>query len=198
MHRFAAAQPDGLGPVTYSPCRPIHYVVRPDNAPPAGAALIEEAFSRAAVATGLHFVADGATTEPVTAQRDPYQPQRYGDRWAPVLVAWATPTEVPHFGVDVVGEAGSQRMGRPNGQQVYVSGQVYLDPSKLQHIIDTAGLVAARAIIEHELGHLVGLAHVDDPTQLMHPRAQAAVSGYQSGDLEGLARLGAGECVRDL
>jgi hypothetical protein len=28
---------NGTDPVTFWPCRPIHYVVRPDNAPPRGA-----------------------------------------------------------------------------------------------------------------------------------------------------------------
>ncbi len=198
MHRFTALQPDGLNPVTYSPCRPIRYVVRPDNGPVIGAALIEEAVTDVAAATGLIFVAEGTTTEPVSADRDHYQPQRYGDRWAPVLVAWATPNELPHLGDDVVGEAGSQRLSRPNGQRAYVSGQVYLDAAKMQLILDTAGPEAARAVIAHELGHLVGLDHVADPTQLMYPQTQAGVTDYQAGDRQGLARLGAGECVNDL
>jgi len=43
------------------------------------------------------------------------------------------------------------------------------------------------------LGHLVGLDHVDDPTQLMH--VVSPVFDLGPGDRAGLARLGAGPCV---
>ena len=45
----------------------------------------------------------------------------------------------------------------------------------------------------HELGHLVGLDHVDDPNELMYPRAAERTS-YGPGDLKGLALLGAIPC----
>jgi hypothetical protein len=197
-HRFVAVQPDGVSPVTYSPCRPIHYVVRPDNAPAQSNQLISAAMTDLQVATGLTFAPDGTTTESPAQDRNPYQSQRYGRRWAPVLITWATAKEVPDFGVDIVGEAGSQRMQRPNGQSTFVTGQVTLDPNKIQRMIDTAGPDQAQAVISHELGHLVGLAHTDDPGQLMFPRVQGQVTDYQPGDLQGLARLGGGPCVPDL
>ena len=42
------------------------------------------------------------------------------------------------------------------------------------------------------------LAHVNDPTQIMFPRAQPTVTRFGAGDLAGLAQLGAGDCVPDL
>ena len=55
-----------------------------------------------------------------------------------------------------------------------------------------------QAVVEHELGHLVGLAHVNDATQIMYPRASPRVLGYRAGDLTGLAALGRGACTADL
>jgi hypothetical protein len=195
--RFSFRQPDG-SPVTFSPCRPIHYVVRPDHAPGNGNRMISDAVAEVSRATGLRFVADGTTTEQVVQDRRPYQPDRYGDRWAPVLIAWVTDEEDPDFGVDIAGTAGPQRVGRPDGSFTYVTGEVHLDPQTLDAMARSSGEPLARAVILHELGHLVGLAHVKDPTQLMFARARQGVVAFGAGDLQGLAALGSGRCAPDL
>ena len=50
------------------------------------------------------------------------------------------------------------------------------------------------ATILHELGHLVGLDHVDDETQIMNPYVVPGVDPFADGDLAGLAALGRGDC----
>jgi hypothetical protein len=142
-------------------------------------------------------VSDGFTNEPISEEREAYQPDRYGDRWAPILIAFATTDEVPDFGVDIDGEGGSQSVTRPNGQKVYVTGQVYLDARRAAQLESNVRVAAVQALTEHELGHLVGLAHVKDPHQIMWPRASAVLE-YQSGDLAGLAELGRGSCAPDV
>ena len=53
----------------------------------------------------------------------------------------------------------------------------------------------AEPVVLHELGHLAGLAHVDDPTQVMNPRSgEGSPTTYAGGDLRGLATAGAGTC----
>ena len=79
-----------------------------------------------------------------------------------------------------------------------VSGTVALDPVKIERIRTRSGEPAARAVILHELGHLVGLAHIDNGDQLMFPRVSAAITDYSAGDLAGLARLGRGPCQPNL
>lgn len=50
----------------------------------------------------------------------------------------------------------------------------------------------------HELAHVLGLGHVDDESELMHPVQTAAnESGLGPGDLAGLAKAGRGACGVD-
>ena len=197
--RYLRRQPQDPGrPVAWSPCRPIHVVSRPDTAPAWGAAVVAEALARTTRATGLFFVNDGPTTEAPSEDRASYQPERYGDRWAPVLIAWATPDEVPDFGIDIAGEAGPQGVRTQSGDETYVSGVVYLDPQALGQVHDRFGRATAKAIVLHELGHLVGLAHVNSQADLMFPRGQVKSTDFGAGDLAGLAALGRGDCQPDV
>ena len=196
-HAFVALQPESGRPVAYDPCRPIRYVVRPDNAPPGAERLLDEAFARVSALTGLQFVDDGPTDERPGRDRESFQPDRYGDRWAPVLVAWETEQEDPEL-VTAAGRAGSAWVSRSDGPRVYVTGSVVLDAADFADILgNPGGDELARAIVLHELGHLVGLDHINDPSQLMHPEAGATLD-FASGDLTGLVQLGQGECVPDL
>ena len=196
-YRVLAHQPESATPVTWSPCRPIHYTVRPLHAPKDGDKLITDSIARLSAATGLTFIRDSPTSEAPSRDRSPYQPTTYGDRWAPVLIAWATADEVPDFGVDVAGEAGPITVTGPSGRRAYVSGAVALDPAKFVQARRSGGATLERAIILHELGHLVGLDHVNDAKQLMFPRA-GKTTNFQAGDLAGLAKLGSGPCTPDL
>jgi hypothetical protein len=194
-YRFSAMQDDGTTPVTYDPCRPVHYMIRPDGGPAEGDRLIAAAVAQVSAATGLRFVSDGGTTESPAGERASFQPDRYGDRWAPVLIVWETASEQPDFGVDVAGLGGSTRMVWGDHPAKYVTGMVQLDAAKLGAALKQPdGRQRVQNVILHELGHLVGLAHVNDPQQLMYPRGGTAV-GFGRGDLAGLARLGGGACA---
>lgn len=184
----------GTVPVTWSPCRPIHVVIDPAGAPAGFALDVQLALGEVAVATGLVFTADSETTEPASSVRGAFLPTLYGDRWAPVLVRFADPATVAELTGDVAGLSTSQRVREPaSGESHYVSGAVYLDSSLLS-VPSDGPAPAYLAVLRHELGHLVGLDHVNDPTQLMNPVTRD-VETFQAGDLTGLAALGAGECA---
>jgi hypothetical protein len=194
-HAFVGLQPDGSGPVAYDPCQPVHYVVNGATAPTDGAeGLLNGALAQVSTATGLRFVFDQTTSEPPSHDRAPVQ-QRYGDRWAPVLIAWSDEQEFPELAGDVTGAGGSISIEAGSGDALYVTGQVALDGPQLSEMAaqtDDDGLIASTII--HELGHLVGLDHVDDESQIMNPYTVPGIESFAAGDLAGLAELGTGEC----
>ncbi|SNS79610.1 Matrixin [Geodermatophilus saharensis] len=192
-HAFTAVQDDGVTPVAYDPCRPLHHVLAPAGAPAGAEVLVAEAVARLSAATGLRFVDDGTTDEAWSDQRPAYQPDRYGDRWAPVLVSWATPEQVPALGGTVAGIGGSRAVSA-GGPLVYVTGAVTVDAGWTTAVLGSpGGRDAVLAVLVHELGHVLGLAHVDDPAELMSATNEGQVD-LGPGDLAGLARLGRGPC----
>ena len=198
-YSLLATQSPGDQVVAYDPCRPIRYVVRPDGAPAGGQQLLEQAIAEISAATGLQFHDDGPTTEAPRQDREPYQPERYGERWAPVLITWSTPTEYPDLAGEVVGLGGSTSLQVGNSPHAYVTGLMTLDAPDLQETLQhPAGAEIVRAVIMHELGHVLGLGHVEDPTHLMHGVSTEHNTALTAGDRAGLAKLGAGQCVPQL
>jgi hypothetical protein len=184
-------------PTRWNPCEPIRYVVNASLAPQGSIADVHEAVSRISAATGIAFEYEGPTDEEATPYREMFQPDRYGDRWAPVLIAWADPddTDIPFERNDHVA-AGVAVPVIPHTrlEDIYVSGWVALnadDPNPPG--FSTAG--EQGPVILHELGHLMGLGHVKTVGELMHPSGGGVVD-LGPGDLEGLKQLGAsGGCL---
>jgi hypothetical protein len=184
--------------IGYDPCRPVHFVVRPDNAPAGAEGLVQEAVAEVAAATGLHFVDDGTTSEAPSEERDLYQPELYGKTWVPVLITWTSPAEIPALAGDVAGLGGSDYARTPGQPLVYVGGQVQLDaPDAADTLLFPDGRTYAKATIMHELAHVVGLDHVDDPDELMHAENLGQTT-FGQGDRAGLALLGSGPCAPGL
>jgi hypothetical protein len=196
-YKFLAQNSDG-SPVGYSPCRPLHYVVNAKLAPEGAAGLVPLAIEAISRATGIRFVDDGTTNEQPSDLRAPYQPGKYGDRWAPLLISWTTPDAASKLGGKVIGTGGSTYYSYGNGPKSYVTGSLELDaPQMAVELERPDGTSYATAVILHELGHVMGLEHVSDPVQLMYPEI-GSPDGLADGDLNGLYRLGKAPCRKDL
>ena len=174
---------------TFDPCRPVHWVMRPQGAPPGAQQAVQAAFDELSRATGLSFVSDGETDEAPEDKRQLVQ-ERYGERYAPVLVAWSDEAESSRLAGSVAGYAGPYPANPDGRGGRFVSGQVVLDAPVLQ---DVASSPATYGVVLHELGHLVGLDHVPDGSDTL------AASGVPTGDytpgaLRGLAAVGSGRC----
>lgn len=196
-YKFLATNADG-SPVGYSPCRPLHYVVNAALAPKGAEQLVENAIKTVSEATGIRFVNDGPTTEAPSQSRAPYQKEAYGDRWAPLLIAWTTPEQAPQLQGPVIGTGGSTHFSYGDGPKSFVTGSLELDAPQISEDLGRGdGSACATAVILHELGHVMGLEHVEDPKQLMYPEI-GAPDGLADGDLNGLRELGRAACRKDL
>ncbi len=178
-------------PYRWNPCAPIHYVTNLTEAPPGSQNDVQEAVRRVSAATGIPFIDDGTTNEIPTREREAFQPLRYGQEWAPVLIAWVAPseTDIPfekngHTAAGVASPLGSDEPG----SDAFVSGWIAInaeDPNP----IGFSWPGAQGPVVQHELGHIMGLGHVKANGELMQPSG-GGVTDFGPGDLAGLRQLG--------
>jgi hypothetical protein len=193
-YKLLATQDGSKKPVGYDPCKRIEIRVNLDGAPPGSLELVKQAMGVVERATGLRFDYLGTTdqrpqwedeTVPVIAGRP---------HTSPVLVSWATSREVKALAGDVAGLGGSVSVPDSSGVRWFVTGGITLDSDDFEKIDSSdEGRPEELAIILHEFGHLVGLAHVHDDNELMNA-SNVGVLGYGPGDLEGLAAIGSIDC----
>jgi hypothetical protein len=197
QHAFLGRSPDG--PYRWNPCQPILYEVNLEHAPPGAIDDVREAVARVAEATGIGFVEVGTTVRTVDMQMGrAFQSRIPGeDRFLPLLIEW-----VPHEHFDFVADThraaafGIPYRGFGDLARSYVSGVIAMDVGE-----DLQGGFGQRysrgVILMHELAHVMGLAHVASPNEIMwspdvskddYPNLSQAEWG--PGDLEGLAALG--------
>jgi hypothetical protein len=179
-------------PARWDPCKPIHYVINPQYSHAGATAEVEEAITRLQRASGLRFVLDGTTKERPTRGRQAYQPQVYGQVWAPVLISWSPPS-----GTDLITSAKSEAVTVPvavvgasrKGGGAIVSAEIVLNTDRQLPVGFGSG-PSEGEVLMHELGHSVGLGHVSNIGDAMYPTVRGLAS-YGPGDLAGFAAVGA-------
>jgi hypothetical protein len=177
-------------PARWDPCTPIPYVVQAGWLPDTGRQDLAEALARLSAASGLRFVDEGDTDEVPSLARSAFQPERYGQRWAPLLIGWVPPATTD-LGLGAGAQGMSVAVAVPGRTGPHlVSGQVVLDADN--RLIGGFGPGTTEGeVLLHELAHAVGLGHVLDATQVMYPRTTNSESEFGAGDRAGLAAVGA-------
>lgn len=171
-HDFLYA--NGPGYARWDPCTPIKYQINSERATPAQEQVVFDAIEEIELETGLDFAFVGRTT----AGLDQNVPQEID-----ALIVFGDPQSMPVFADNVLGIGGGSF--DPLTGQVTTGYVAVNTPSLLTSQIATT-------TVQHELGHLVGLAHVSDPGELMFPE-EIGNTTFGPGDREGLWRLGAAQ-----
>jgi len=184
----------GEGPVRYDPCRTIPWVLSPEGMPVGFSPLLQRAVDRVSLATGLTFEYEGTTSEAAEFDRSLIQAQ-YGDRFAPVVVGFSTATQNPDLEGSVTGVGGSSAVTGAYGDQRFLrAGVIVLDSEDITSLMSSpSGEQLSEAIVMHEWAHVIGLAHVADPSELMN-YSNSSLTTWGPGDLQGLAVAGDGPC----
>jgi len=192
-YAFLMHQPDDAStPVTFSSCKPIRVEINLDGVdhPDVVKRMVLSAMGEVSAASGLQVQYAGPTSRrPVW--NDPTLTLE-GGAW-PVLVAFATPAELPEMR-GAAGRGGGTAF--TNGSvTTYETGIAVLETDYFNGLHRRyRGLENGRATVMHELGHVLGLGHVQDDGEVMNKDGHR-VTEFGPGDRRGLALLGKGPCT---
>jgi len=189
-YAFSATAPGSADqPVTWEDCTPIRVVLNPAHAPEGAVQDMITAVRTIADVSGLPFRYDGLVDDTLTAAWG-------GDAehgWAPVLVAWVDPSS------GLLDEDNAARAYTTTytvgGRSSLVTGAIAVN-TRVDMTAGFEGPSARGPVFLHELGHIAGLAHVDDPGQLMYPYSGSATR-FGAGDVAGLHALAAEACPQE-
>ena len=196
-YAFLERRCDGK-PFRWEPCRAIHYEVNLAHASPTALADVTEAVARASRGSGIRFAFDGPTDRTPDAQEasDFRDPETLDIR--PVLIAWLPSSSFSEYAdPDEALGVGYGVPGSGNGYWVYETGLVVINADAPLHP-GFAAPYALGPVLMHELGHVLGLGHVPDGSQIMwspdEPGSDlfpaASVTDWGDGDLAGLQKVG--------
>lgn len=167
-------------PLTWACEERIEVVVNPEGAPDGYADLVASAVDRLDEVSSFTVEVVGETDE-----RD-FLDRRAG----PVLLGWADEDEVPALAGPVAGVGGASYLSGPGGGGRAVGGMVVVDRELPRGW--WAG-VDEESVVLHELLHVLGLGHTDEPGQLMAAESTGQ-TGLGDGDLAGIAALEDAAC----
>ena len=196
---YAFLQLDAGRPVRWNPCDEVPWSFNPAGAPAGGLAAVQAAVQEIGVRSGLRFAYQGTTSDAPTGA---YLRQGW-KQFRPLLVGWTSSSQsdlLAGRGASTVGVArvlwtGSFDSTGANRTQM-ASGVVALNRASKA---GTTGPASWYTYALHEVGHAVGLDHVADGNQIMNPVISGSLRGFGSGDVAGLARIGAGGgCLPDI
>jgi hypothetical protein len=179
------------GPLRWDACTPIEFVLNPTDAPPDAEQDLAAALGILADLTGLELVLTDLTDERPDRDRSLTVAHADGWRWRPVLVAWTHPSTTAFLLEHSDRGVALPVAVRDGDREAYVTGQIVLNAARTDLVAgfgDRSDAIGATLL--HEIAHVLGLAHVDDPDELMWTEPGTGRVAFGPGDRAGLAKLG--------
>jgi len=185
----------GSRPPYVSNCAPIRFVIRKERMPAGGKELVLEGFQRVANVTGLTFRWDGFTDDVYDFNQRRFRFPWEAEQQA-LWVGWANDSEIPDMGPRndaagfVVGLGGPGLITeRDDGQFEILGGAVALRADWEAPVAFGRGEVWGNVFL-HEVGHAMGLDHVNDRGEQMYPSVQRdGPDTYGPGDTRALESI---------
>lgn len=179
---------DGQPPF-HSTCDPVPFEIRTEAAPANGDELIFDALQRLADTSGLSFEFVGYT-DSIYKFNDPRVRFPWEDDRDSLWVGWATNDEVPDLGPRSDDEPYAIGVGGPivsgDSRKEVLGGGVVLRAGENLPYEFGPGANSGNVLL-HELGHAMGLDHVQSTTEQMQPSlSDQSPDGYAAGDTRGL------------
>lgn len=181
-YAFIRTTPGGE-PIGWDHCTAIRYQVNPQGAPDNWREIVDGAFDEIAETSGFVFLDAGETANRTLAGT--YNPG--SSRGEPVLVIWSSQGRLHGLQGDTVGLGGGAML-EVKGLPRLVTGVIALDAESHSRTYDAMPTRTQQLILMHEIGHVLGLDHVDDDRQLMHA-SYVGQKGLGEGDIAGLRAL---------
>jgi hypothetical protein len=182
-YEFIAVDPANGDPVTWDHCLAIRYQVNPEGGPENWREIVDGAFEDIEEHSGFVFVDAGVTANRTLAGT--FTPG--ATRGEPILIIWSSQGRLHSLQGNTVGLGGGG-VTEVNGRKRIVTGRIALDREAHSRTYDPMPTNEQRLILEHEIGHVLGLDHTDDPRQLM-AASYTGQDGLGEGDVNGLQKL---------
>lgn len=176
-------------PVRWNPCTAIHWQFRPAGAPTGGLTVVKQAVARIAQTTGTTWVFDGLVASTPTSGWLPSTTAAI----RPVLIGW---TDGAHSDLlhgkptGVLGVTRTAWFGVVQDGHTIASIRAAVVALDRTDALPLNGPLSWRTVALHELGHAMGLSHAGNGHELMYAVLQPGLADLQSGDLQGLTRVG--------
>lgn len=173
-------------------CSPIHFVLNTEGAPEGASDDLRSALELLADASGLRLILDGRTDERPGAERPLVERDGTAWRWRPVLVAWADPGEgdLPLTPLDRA--VALPVAVRDGDREAFVTGQVVVNARRGDLRVGFGDRTdSLGALLLHEIAHILGLDHVEEPGEMMWVRPGSGAVALGPGDRAGLRAIGA-------
>ena len=170
--------------VRWEPCTVIGWRYNPRGGYSGALRDVARAFQLVSRASGLRFRFEGTTSRRVA--RD-----QADDAQTDILISWETPRTVPALRKSVLGLAYTSYY--PSTRR-YVAGRIALDrtESRVRRGFHAGGPADWGQVMTHEIGHVIGLAHVRERVQNMNGTVNSSNHRLGAGDVAGMRRLGPG------